>query len=254
MDLVEHQHNHSDNRHPWELARLEVIYSFIKKHFSSSENSNILDVGCGDTFVVSELQKRMPRANFFAIDKAFDANLIQSFSHKGIELYNNLSELQGKIKKAELILLMDVIEHIEDDKSFLSHLVQQEYIDNNSLFLITVPAYQSLFSEHDVFLKHYRRYSRKNLVHTLKKTGFEIIESGNFFSSLLAPRILSLAKEKVFGKVEAKGLAAWQGSKKQSNILKEVLYLDFKTTNFIKQLGVKLPGLSTYALCRKSVL
>jgi len=254
MDIVEHQHNTTENRHPWELARFEVMYSFIQKHFTVTENANILDVGCGDTFVVSELQKRMPSLNYYAIDTAFDDKLIQDFQHESIELYKNISDLEGVIKHANLVLLMDVIEHIKDEKTFLNDLLQKDFINADSLFLITVPAYQSLFSEHDVFLKHYRRYSRKALLQTLKATGFEIIDSGNFFTSLLAPRILELSKEKLFGKAKkAQGLSAWQGSKKQSNILKEVLYLDFKTSNFIKQLGLKLPGLSTYAICRKSV-
>ena len=254
MDLVEYQNNINENRHPWELARLEVIYSFIQKHFQKTENANILDVGCGDTFVVSELQKRMPLNSYYAIDTAFDDALIQDFNHEGIELYKDLSHLEGKIKKADLILLMDVIEHIEDDKSFLKNLLQKEYIDDDSLFLITVPAYQSLFSEHDVFLKHFRRYSQKQLKETLQSTRFEIVDSGYFFTSLLAPRLLSLSKEKIFGSSKAEGLAAWKGSKKQSNIFKEILYLDFKTTNLLHRLGLKIPGLSSYALCRKSVL
>ena len=253
MDIIEHQNKTNDRRHPWELARLEVVYSFINKHFTAESESNILDVGCGDTFVVSELQKRMPTSNFFAIDTAFSNEMINTFHQEGISLFQNIDNLESKIEKADLVLLMDVIEHIEDDKAFLIDLISKNYIKNDSLFLITVPAYQSLFSAHDVFLKHYRRYSRKQLINTLKSTGFEIIKSGNFFSSLLAPRVLALIKEKIVGRKEAKGLAAWQGSEKQSKLLKETLLLDFKTTKAIQSLGIKLPGLSTYALCRKSV-
>ena len=253
MDLLEHQHNTNENRHPWELARLEVIYRFIQKHIPSRAESNILDVGCGDTFVVSELQKRMPKSHYYAIDTAFSNEMIKEFQQDGISLLQNIDALDQKIDKAHLVLLMDVIEHIDDDKAFLKDLVQKEYIDNETFFLITVPAYQSLFSEHDVFLKHFRRYSRKGLINTLENTGFEIIESGNFFSSLLAPRLLSLAKEKLIGKPKALGLAGWKGSKKQSDLLKDILYLDFKTTNFMHRMGLKLPGLSTYAICRKSV-
>jgi 2-polyprenyl-3-methyl-5-hydroxy-6-metoxy-1,4-benzoquinol methylase len=254
MDIIEHQNKTNDRRHPWELARLEVVYSFISKHLTKQSVSNILDVGCGDTFVVSELQKRMPKSNFFAIDTAFSNEMINTFHQEGISLFQNIEDLESKIEKADLVLLMDVIEHIEDDKSFLMDLVSRDYIKDDSLFLITVPAYQSLFSAHDVFLKHYRRYARKQLIATLKSTGFEIIESGNFFSSLLVPRVLALIKEKIMGRKEAKGLAAWQGSEKQSKLLKETLLLDFKTTKAIQGLGIKLPGLSTYALCRKSVL
>jgi SAM-dependent methyltransferase len=254
MDIIEFQNNTNENRHPWELARLEVVYSFISKHLSTKQAVNILDVGCGDTFVVSELLKKMPNAKFHAVDIEFTAEMIEQFQDKGIELYQHINELENRIEKANLVLLMDVIEHIEDEKAFLKDLIQKNYISNDTLFLITVPAYQSLFSEHDVFLKHYRRYSRKQLNNVLKESGFEIIESGNFFSSLIVPRLLSLAKERLFSSKEAKGLTSWKGSKKQSNILKEVLYLDFKTTNILKQLGVNLPGLSTYSLCRRPVL
>jgi SAM-dependent methyltransferase len=253
MDLIEHQNKSNENRHPWELARFEVIYSFISKYFDAQSEANILDIGCGDTFVVSELQKKMPRSQFFAIDTAFSNTMITNFQQKGIALHQTINAIDNTIRKADLILLMDVIEHIEDDKSFLNDLIQKQYIKEDSLFLITVPAYQSLFSAHDVFLKHYRRYSRKQLIDTLSHSGLDIIESGNFFSSLLAPRLLSLLKEKLVGRKEAKGLAAWKGSKKQSKLLKETLILDFKTTNFIQSLGIKIPGLSTYALCRKSV-
>jgi len=253
MDLIERQNINTESRHPWELARLEVIYSLIQKHYSPIPDANILDIGCGDTFVVSELQKKLPKSNFFAIDTAFSNEMIAKFQQNGIHLFQSTNDLDNSISKANLVLLMDVIEHIEDDKSFLKDLIKEKYIDSDSLFLITVPAYQSLFSEHDVFLKHFRRYSRKQLIGTLKESGFEIVESGNFFTSLLAPRLLGLGKEKLIGKSKAQGLAAWNGTKKQSSILKEVLYLDFKTTNLLHRLGLKIPGLSTYALCRKSV-
>ncbi len=253
MDIIEHQNKANENRHPWELARLEVVYSFINRYFANDASINILDVGCGDTFVVSEIQKKMPRSQFYAIDTAFSVEMIEQFQSKGISLFQHIEYLEPKIKKADLVLLMDVIEHIEKDKDFLKDIASKQYIKAETLFLITVPAYQSLFSAHDEFLKHFRRYSKKSLINTLKDTGFEILDSGNFFSSLLAPRLLSIAKEKVAGKREAKGLAAWEGSEKQSKLLKEILLLDFKTTSFIHRLGIKLPGLSSYAICRKSV-
>lgn len=253
MDLIEYQHSKNDNRHPWEWARFEVIRHFIKKHYISNAQAVVLDVGCGDTFVLNQLQKQMPQAQYYAIDTAFTEDIINEFQQEGISLLDNIDALNQKIDKADLVFLMDVIEHIEDDESFLKNLVSKEYIDDDTLFIITVPAYQSLFSEHDVFLKHFRRYSRKALTNTLENAGFEIIENGYFFSSLLAPRLFSLAKEKLIGKSKSLGLAGWKGSKKQSKLVKDILYLDFKITNLMHRIGLKLPGLSTYAICRKSV-
>jgi trans-aconitate methyltransferase len=252
MDIIEFQNKQNEQRHPWELARLEVVYRLLRKYLDNG-NSLILDVGCGDTFVVQELKKRFPAAEFLAIDKAFTPDLIRQFQTEGIKLARKINEIEGTGQKAGMVLLMDVIEHIEDEKAFLHDLLSQAYITPETLFLITVPAYQSLFSAHDVFLQHYRRYSPKALTETLQKSGFEILENGNFFSSLLLPRLAQIAKERIAGRKEVKGLAAWQGSEKQAALLKEILLLDFKFTGSLQRAGIKLPGLSSYALCRKSV-
>jgi trans-aconitate methyltransferase len=252
MDIIEYQHKQNEQRHPWEMARLEVVYRLLRKHFDK-QKAIVLDVGCGDTFVVQELKKRFPDAGFYAIDKAFTPGLIREFQTEGIKLAAGINDLESEVQKADVVLLMDVIEHIEDDKAFLRDLLARPFITTETLFLITVPAYQRLFSAHDVFLQHYRRYSRKALNKTLNESGFHIVESGSFFSSLLLPRLAQIAKERIAGRKEVKGLAAWQGSQKQAALLKEILLLDFKFTGALQRAGIKFPGLSTYALCRKSV-
>ena len=252
MDIREYQAKQNEIRHPWEQARLEVIYRLLGNYLPKNGGS-ILDVGCGDTFVVNELHKRLPDTAFFAIDKAFTPELIQKFSSEGIVLANSIESVQDRIEKADIILLMDVIEHIKDEKSFLRELREMSYVSPDSVFLITVPAYQRLFSAHDEFLQHYRRYSRKALKDTLRASGFEIISSGNFFISLLAPRLGQVAKERVAGRKKVAGLADWKGSARQAKLLKEILLLDFKISSGLQKAGLKLPGLSTYALCRKSV-
>jgi len=62
--------------------------------------------------------------------------------------------------------------------------------------LITVPAFQKLFSRHDEFLGHYRRYNLQGISSTAEKAGLEILERSYFFSSLLLPRTLTWALEK----------------------------------------------------------
>lgn len=254
MDIQEHKHKENEQRHPWELARLEVVSTLIRSQGKVDKPYRILDIGCGDTFVVSQLQKKMPQSQFYAIDTAFTSTMMDEFQQEGIALYQNINDLEPELEAADMVLLMDVIEHIEDDSAFLQDLLTKKFITPQTLFLITVPAYQSLFSAHDDFLQHYRRYSRRSLEKLIKNQGMQIIQSGNFFSSLLLPRILSVTKEAILGKPKVKGLATWNGSSNQSILLKEILLLDFKTTHFFHRMGVKLPGLSTYALCQKSVL
>jgi hypothetical protein len=147
---------------------------------------------------------------------------------------------------------MDVIEHIEDEGKFLIDLLDRKFVTKDTLFFISVPAYQSLFTAHDEHLLHFRRYNNKALKSKLKESGFEIIDTGYFFLSLLKVRILQKMLEKIIGKKEQKGLAEKNYSPKMANIVKSVLLLDFKIGRLFAAMHIKLPGLSTYAICRKS--
>ena len=66
MDLIEVQ-NRKDGkiaRHPWELSRLEVVNCLLKKIIKNEDGFNILDIGCGDIFFISNLSERYPKAKF----------------------------------------------------------------------------------------------------------------------------------------------------------------------------------------------
>ena len=84
-------------------------------------------------------------------------------------------------------------------KPFLKDFVNSKYVNHETIFIITVPAYQKLFFSHDTFLKHFRRYTNTSLVRLIKKCGLDEIEKGYFFLSLLAPRYLSVQKERITG-------------------------------------------------------
>jgi len=80
---------------------------------------------------------------------------------------------------------MDVLEHLEDEKEILKYLSQK-----NNYFLFAVPAFQSVFSNHDVLLGHYRRYDLKQLESVLTTSNFQILSKGYYFTSLLLIRWL----------------------------------------------------------------
>ena len=63
--------------------------------------------------------------------------------------------------KADIVLAMDVLEHIQDDYSTLKEW--KNTLKPNGLLLITVPAFQHLWSSHDIFLGHHRRYNKKDI-------------------------------------------------------------------------------------------
>jgi Methyltransferase domain len=262
MDLVEARARgfESSIRHPWETARFEVIDHLIRRHAPLGAGAIVMDIGCGDTFVVEELAARYATAQFFAVDTAFTGELLEHYR----ERLNNprilmSSSLDGMAppppKPASLVLLMDVIEHIEDDTGFLSGLRARPYIDQETRLLITVPAFQSLFSSHDTFLGHYRRYSNGSLRHLVERSGFKVLDIGYFFGSLLPVRVAQVIKERVFGlkpDQPTSGIVTWTGGKASAAIFSGTLVADARLSIALGRVGLRLPGLSNYAICVKS--
>ena len=142
----------------------------------------------------------------------------------------------------------------EREGSFLKELTALPNFTDETRILITVPAYQSLYCSHDDYLGHYRRYTNKSLTERLGKAGVQVDKKGYFFTSLLFPRIIQKTKEKIVKpKENTTGLVEWKGSKGKSKLLSSILFTDFKVMYFFKKLGINFPGLSNYAICRRSV-
>jgi hypothetical protein len=258
MDLRELKEVASMNRHPWEWARMQVVNRLLKPYLK--EKSTFVDIGCGDLFFTKEFYKLHPSSSFYAVDIEFTqeqlTDFAQEFSSKPIRVFKTLDDLNNQFHGvANQLFLMDVIEHIEHDIDFLQMVAKQPFVNNETLLLITVPAFQKLFCSHDVFLGHYRRYHTAMLKDHVRKGGWEPIQAGYFFSSLLLPRLVQKIKEGDVKDMTGKstGLVAWNGSKAKTNLIKNILLTDFTMTNTAKKLGINLPGLSNYVICRKSM-
>lgn len=261
MDIKEAKNKTTDTivRHPWELARMDIIIKMIKEITAKIKNApvSLIDIGCGDLFVLETLGKTFGFDEYFGIDIAFSRDFINSYeSHnKQIKLYDNLSRVTVKKNNISIVLLLDVIEHIEDDAGFLENLREYDFVNENSYFLITVPSFQSLFCSHDTFLEHYRRYSNHQLVELLKKKDFNVISGGYFFTSLLLPRLLETAKERLFMKNGSKhkdgtDLTTWNGGRLVTSFIKSILLADYGFSMLLLKLGIRIPGLSNYSLAR----
>ncbi|NJL30892.1 MAG: class I SAM-dependent methyltransferase [Phycisphaerales bacterium] len=78
--------------------------------------------------------------------------------------------------------MMDVLEHVSDDVGLL-----REYADRlagDGRIFITVPAFMFVFSGHDLFLGHYRRYTSSSLERTLRMAGLSPVKIRYYFVSL----------------------------------------------------------------------
>jgi 2-polyprenyl-3-methyl-5-hydroxy-6-metoxy-1,4-benzoquinol methylase len=251
MDLRERTDGFS-RRHPWELSRIKAIRRILLNAIPSGKKVKVLDVGCGDGFISRELFKTIPVYSISGVDIHLTNDQIAELSSQGdvVSYSNDYRELEFRFY--DLILMLDIIEHIENDEAFLFEIVDK-YMKDNGHVVITAPAFQGIYSAHDKFLEHYRRYSRKELLALVRGNNLECLCSGYLFVSLLPVRSLFVFFEKCLGirKRGKRGVGTWRHGKVTTKIFEILLDFDNLLAIFFARRGIIIPGLTVWALCRK---
>jgi 2-polyprenyl-3-methyl-5-hydroxy-6-metoxy-1,4-benzoquinol methylase len=184
---------HVEESNWWYRARRRIIASIISE-LSLPNKAKILEVGCGPGGNLEMLSAFGTVCAVEPYEMAADiARSRGSWLVKSGSLPNNI----GFDESFDLIVSFDVMEHIENDLTALKAL--RLNMTNESRLFITVPAYQWLWSDHDVHAHHFRRYTRMQLNNVLKRAGFTI-ERSSYFNSLLFPLIATVKiLQNVFG-------------------------------------------------------
>lgn len=257
MDLIEARGaDGPKTRHPWETARLAILNRLIDQEGQLPAGSAAIDIGCGDAFVVRSLAGRFPAVTFYGIDSGLaDTPPAGTVVSPNLTLFRSLDDLPATpAPRASLVLLMDVLEHIDDDRGFLANLMARPFMSRDTTVIITVPAYQSLFSSHDRFLKHFRRYSNGSLRRLIRGAGLRESRLGYLFAALLPIRGLQVIKERLLGPAAttATGLRDSDLGRLTAAVVARMLVADASVALALRRFGINLPGLSNYAVCRRS--
>lgn len=242
MDLAER--GDTGRRHPWEVERARFFRGLISRHVGTDRCHRILDVGAGDGWFAGELSHEMTDGCEIV---CWDVNYRRADLDASLPagVVRTVDEPEGTF---DLALLLDVIEHIDDDAGFLDESVLP-HLTERSLLVVSVPAYQRLFSSHDEALAHRRRYSPRAL-RALLEPRVEIVARGGLFASLLPLRVASLARERVSGAAGSHGIGAWDGGPVVTRAVSVMLAADAGAGRWLAHRGVPTPGLSTWAVCR----
>lgn len=255
MDLKEAAVLSDTKRHPWELARAKFLLFLLKRQLRQQPYARtVLDVGCGDAFLVSFLAKKLPQLRFLALDNAFSEDDIKRLAagrQPNLSFYRRLEDIGQPV---DFVLLLDVLEHVEDEAGLLRDISKDSRVSPSTVFIITVPAWPQLFTGHDVVLGHYRRYTHNSLVQMFERAGFDKEWAGYFFACLLPLRWWQVLKEKK-GKKMTTGTtetASWSGGSLSTKIWTLILAIDARFVFYLQRFfGLKLPGLSAYIIGRR---
>jgi len=184
-------HNVEDS-HWWYVGRRAILESFLKQIIqnpkSKIHNPKILDVGCG-TGGNLEMLAKFGAAE--GVDVSDDA--LEFCRRKGLKAHKGLAEsLPFADESFDVVTALDVVEHLDDDVAGLSEMYR--VLRRGGKTLIFVPAFMWLWGVQDDVSNHRIRYTKKQIVERLEKSGFEIeratYANWTFFAPILGGRTL----------------------------------------------------------------
>jgi SAM-dependent methyltransferase len=170
-----------DEHHWWYRGRRRIIAAELER-LPLPTQAVVLDAGCGSGRTMVEL---VQYGEVHGIELDPEAAEVARARHAGEVMIGRLEELPWDEATFDLITCLDVIEHTPDDRATLREL--RRVCKPGGWLLVTVPAYQALWSTHDVANHHYRRYVRRTLRAAASEAGWNVERMTSFNSVLLAP-------------------------------------------------------------------
>jgi len=171
-----------DQIHWWYVARRKILASLIAREAGLPQDARILEIGCG-TGHNFDMLKGFGRLDALEVDEA--ARTLAS-GRLGQPVGDApLPDLPGVPDgHYDLVALLDVLEHVDNRAESLRSIAGKLRPDGK--ILITVPAYQWMWSAHDLAHHHKLRYSKKGLRRDAEAAGLKVRKLG-YFNSLLFP-------------------------------------------------------------------
>lgn len=202
--------------HWWTQARNLVLLSRLRE--LDHEKLRVMEVGCGKGFVVDCLRSKGIDCLGVELADVEVSPRVSEFIFTDIDA----CELNFKVREhVNVILMLDVIEHIEDVDSFIKNVVSA--YPNVSDIIISVPARYELWSNYDEFYGHFRRYIKSDF--DFVSDILVLTESSYFFHLLYLPMIL-IKKIKKNRSVDLIGPS--EKSRFAHKLVSYLMYMDYK--------------------------
>lgn len=169
-----------EDRHWWYRGRRRIVCDELAQ-LPSGPGVDVLDAGCGSGRLLDELTDY---GHVAGLDLNPDSvEIARSRGHEDVR-QGPVEDMPWPDETFDLIVTLDMVEHTADDRVTLREL--RRVTKDGGQLLMTVPALQALWSSHDVFNNHYRRYDRQVMRALAADTGWTI-ERMTYFNSLLLP-------------------------------------------------------------------
>ena len=174
------QTHRAEDRHWWYRGRRTVLENVIAG-LRLPAQARILDAGAGSGRNMVELRRH---GAVTAIELSPTSVCLARARDVGEVVEGSVLDMPFESGSFDLATSLDVIEHLEDDLGALREL--RRVVAPGGCLLVTVPAYQWLWSGHDEVNHHHRRYTRRSLRVVGEQAGWKQVRT-TYFNSLLLP-------------------------------------------------------------------
>lgn len=153
----------------WHLGRLRIIQTYVSIAVKGKKTAKIMNVGCGTGGTIDMLEEFGRVDNVDISDDAI--KFMKKCGYTRLTKVDDI-KLPFKAKSYDMVGAFDVLEHIENQTGALKEW--KRVIKDDGAIVITVPAYQWLWSDHDKSLYHERRYTTRRLKQAAREAGLRV--------------------------------------------------------------------------------
>jgi len=140
---------------------------------------SVLDIGAGSGFFSRQLLAHTPVARATCVYIGYEQDRDEIRCGKPLHFRRSVG-----VSDADLVLAMDVMEHVSDDAALMRPYV--DLVPSGARFIFSVPAFRFMWSGHDVFLGHHRRYTLAELERSIAKFGL-VLDWSHYYYGLAFP-------------------------------------------------------------------
>lgn len=200
MEIKEYERMYRlENYYWWFQGRKTIVLNLVKRFIGKNQIPKILDAGCGTGMIYSNLEKF---GTVIGIDLSKEALKFCRERRLRTLIHGDLTCLPFKNESFDLIVALDILEHIEEDQVAVSEFYRA--LKPGGIGIFTVPAHPFIWSEHDIALHHVRRYTMKTFKALLKSQNWKPLKISYAISFTFPAVILYRVFSKFFKKENQK--------------------------------------------------
>lgn len=171
-----HEVEAGDGQHPIDVASRNMAIDALRRYNFPTDGA-VLEIGCSSGFLLHDLRQEFPRAQIVGADIVVKPLERLGGSLPRVPLLQmDLLQCPLRERQFDAVVALNVLEHIENDEAALMKMAR--LLKPGGILVLEVPQGPDLYDYFDAYLRHFRRYSKKELHVKIASSGLRLLKIG----------------------------------------------------------------------------